>query len=312
MKICVLGAGALGSTMGGTLAEAGQDVYLINRNQEHVDAINAKGLLMREGGTDRTVKVKAQTNCEGIGSADLVIVLVKSYATKTAIESASSIIGENTAVMSLQNGLGNEEIIAEVVGKHKVIGGKTYVGGVYLEPGHVIAGTKGKYTYIGEMNGESTDRINQIAAMMTKCGLLTEVNDNIKGIIWDKLLINVATGALCGITKLPYGDLYQIPEISDVAYEAVLEGIKVAKANGIVLSTESPQEIWQKAAEGLPYEFKTSMLQSLEKGQKTEIDFINGSVVRWGARNKIPTPVNKTLVASVKGIETWIEKYGLK
>ncbi|MDP4157205.1 MAG: ketopantoate reductase family protein [Bacillota bacterium] len=309
MKICVLGAGALGSTIGGTLAEAGQEVYLIDQWAEHVKAINTNGLILRDGTNDRVVKVNAQTSCEGIGPADLVIVLVKSFHTRNAIENASSIIGEDTLVMSLQNGLGNEETIAEVVGKERVIGGKTYVGGVLLGPGHVIAGTKGKITFIGEMSGEKTKRIQKVADTMTTCGLLTEVSDNITGMIWDKLLINVATGALCGITKLPYGDLYQLPEIRDCAFEAILEGINVAKANDVVLSTEDPEDIWLKAAAGLPYEFKTSMLQSLEKGQKTEIDYINGAVVRWGKKNNIATPVNKALVANVKGIETWLEKY---
>jgi 2-dehydropantoate 2-reductase len=309
MKICVLGAGALGSSIGGTLAEAGQDVYLIDQWADHVNAINKKGLILRDGTIDRAVKVNAQTSCEGIGPADLVIVLVKSFHTRTAIENASSIIGEDTLVMSLQNGLGNEETIAEVVGKERVIGGKTYVGGVLLGPGHVIAGTKGKLTFIGEMNGEKTKRIQRVADTMTNCGLLTEVSDNITGMIWDKLLINVATGALCGITKLPYGDLYQVAEIRDCAYEAILEGISVAKANDVVLSTEDPSDIWMKAADGLPYEFKTSMLQSLEKGQKTEIDYINGAVVRWGMKRNIATPVNAALVANVKGIEIWIEKY---
>lgn len=310
MKICVIGAGSLGSTIGGTLAEAGQDVYLIDQWKMHVDAINENGLIMQDNDVDRHVKVKARTSCEGIGTADLVIVLVKSFATKAAIESATSIIGEETVVLSLQNGLGNEETIAEVVGEDRIIGGKTYVGGVLLGPGHVNARTKGKYTYIGEMNGKLSDRISKIAEMMTSCGLLTKVTDNIKGMIWDKLLINVATGPIAAITRLPYGDLYQISEVENTACAAVEEGISVAKANGAVLSTENPREIWLKAAEGLPYEFKTSMLQSLEKGQKTEIDFINGAVVRWGARSNIPTPVNNALVASIKGIETWIEKYG--
>ncbi|MDQ0806261.1 ketopantoate reductase family protein [Priestia megaterium] len=309
MKICVLGAGALGSSIGGTLAEGGQDVYLINQRADHVNAINTKGLILRDGTNDRAVRVNAQTNCEGIGAVDLVIVLVKSFHTRNAIENASSIIGEDTLVMSLQNGLGNEETIAEVIGNDRVIGGKTYVGGVLLGPGHVIAGTKGKITFIGEMNGEKTKRIQRVADILTKCGLLTEVSSNTTGMIWDKLLINVATGALCGITKLPYGDLYQIPEIRDCAFEAILEGINVAKANGIILSMEDPEDIWLKAAAGLPYEFKTSMLQSLEKGQKTEIDYINGAIVRWGEKSNVATPVNKALVANVKGIETWVEKY---
>ena len=312
MKICFLGAGALGSSIGGALTEAGLDVYLIDQWAEHVNEMNINGLKVKEGSTERIIKVKAKTDCTGIGPADLVIVLVKSFHTKEAIEKASPIIGENTLVMSLQNGLGNEEVLAEVLGKERLIGGKTYVGGVLLKPGQVVSGVKGKVTYIGELDGSNTERINCVAEVLNKAGLLTNVSTNIVGMIWDKLLINVATGALSGITRLPYGGLYKVPEIRDCAFEAILEGIVVAKANGVTLSTEDPEAIWLKAAEGLPDEFKTSMLQSLEKGAKTEIDYINGSVVRWGQKSNIPTPVNKALVANVKGIEYWIENYEKK
>src|ERR1019366_1857270 len=132
------------------------------------------------------------------------------------------------------------------------------------------------------------------------------------GTMWDKLLINVATGALAGITRLPYGDLYSVPEVQQCALAAVAEGIAVAKALGVKLTSEKPEDAWNLAAEGLPKEFKTSMLQSIEKGTPTEIDFINGSVVRWGMRGKVPTPVNLTLVACVKGIELWLNQYAPK
>lgn len=312
MKICFLGAGALGSSIGGALTEAGLDIYLIDQWAEHVNEMNTNGLKVKEGSEDKVIKVKAKTNCEGIGPADLIIVLVKSFHTKEAVEKAVPIIGENTLIMSLQNGLGNEEVIAEVVGKERVIGGKTYVGGVLVKPGQVISGVKGKHTYIGELDGSSTERIKKVSEVLNKAGLLTIVSSNIVGMIWDKLLINVATGALCGITKLPYGGLYKVPEIRDCAFEAISEGIAVAKENGVILTTEDPETIWLKAAEGLPDEFKTSMLQSLEKGAKTEIDYINGAVVRWGEKSNIPTPVNKTLVGNIKGIEYWIENYAPK
>ncbi len=320
MKICMLGSGSLGSTIGGTLAEAGNEVYLIDRWEEHVKAINDKGLLLIDGAQDnheRYIKVKAQTNYDNIGEADLVIVLVKSFATKKAIEEAkaSSIIGANTLVMSLQNGLGNEEAIIEVIGKDQVIGGKTYVGGLLLEAGKVIGTTKGKYTYIGEMDGKVTDRIKYIADELTKSGIMTKVLPNITGLIWDKLLINVAAGALCGVTRLPYGGLYDTyghyvhPELKQTGLAAINEGITVAKANGIVLSTDNAEEIWYKTSAGLPDGFKTSIQQSLEKGAATEIDYINGAVVRWGKKSNVPTPVNETLVACVKGLEFWQQNY---
>jgi len=312
MKVCVLGSGAMGSSIGGLLADAGSEVYLIDTWAEHVNAMNSQGLKLRVGSSDRTVKVRAATDCQGIGQADLIIVLVKSFNTREAIENAGPIIGGNTVIMSLQNGLGNEEIIEEIVGKKHVLGGRTFAGGSVLAPGHVIANTTGKQTYIGELDGTTTERVTRIAEEFKRAGLLITVSSNIVGIMWDKLLVNVATGALCGITRLPYGGLYKMPELMECALEAVSEGIAVAKASGVNLSTKDPQEAWFKAYEGLPEEFQPSLSQSLEKGLRTEIDFINGAVVRCGERCKVPTPVNKTLVASIKGIEYWMEHYGKK
>ena len=307
MKICVLGSGALGSSIGGILTEAGLEVYLIDPWAVHVNAMNKQGLKLREDSSERAVKVRAATDCQGIGPADLILVLVKSYHTKEAIKNAGPIIGDKTAVLSFQNGLGNEDILAEVVGKEQVIGGRTFAGGVLLSPGHVIAGRKGKQTYIGELDGRPTERVIQIAKQFNQAGLETIVSPNIMGIMWDKLLVNVATGALSGITRLPYGGLYKVKEVMDCAVEAVSEGIAVAKAMGVELTITDPKEIWLKAAENLSPEFRASMLQDIEKGSRTEIDFINGSVVRLGEKHGIPTPVNRVLVAGIKGIEHYVK-----
>jgi 2-dehydropantoate 2-reductase len=312
MKVCVLGAGAMGSSIGGLLAAGGSEVSLVDPWAEHVDAINSRGLKLSVGSSDKVVQVRAATDCRGIGPADLIIVLVKSFHTREAIESAGPIIGDKTVIMSLQNGLGNEEIIGEVAGRGHVVGGRTFAGGSALAPGHVIANTTGKHTYIGELDGTTTERVTRIAEEFKRAGLLITVSSNIIGIMWDKLLVNVATGALCGITRLPYGGLYKMPELMDCALEAVSEGIAVAKAIGVKLSTKNPREAWFKASEGLPEDFKPSLLQSLEKGMRTEIDFINGAVVRCGEKCKVPTPVNKTLVAGIKGIEYWMAHYAKK
>lgn len=306
MKICFVGAGALGCAIGGTLAKGGSDVTLVDLNQAHVDAINRDGLIMCENGKDRLVTVSAATDYAKVGIVDLVIVLVKSHYTKVAIEAARSIIGSGTVVMSIQNGLGHEDVLAEVVGKARLLAGKTYVGGVLLAPGHVIASVEGKLTYIGELDGSISPRVTAVAEEFKRAGLDTIVSPNIVGTIWDKLLINVATGAISGITRLTYGDLYELPEIEACAVAAVAEAMAVAKAQGVQLSIPEPRDAWVMAAEGLPAEFKTSMLQSLERGLTTEVDFINGSVVRAGKACGIPTPVNETLVACVKGIERQI------
>lgn len=304
MKVCVLGAGALGSVIGGALARSGIETWLLTRSAAHVQAVRAHGLkLVDARGEHAVTQIHAATSAADIGPCDLVIVLVKSFDTARAVRNAPALFGENTVALSLQNGLGHEEVLAEVLGPQRVMAGKTYVGGVMLSPGVVSAGIEGKETLIGELDGEASERVRLIAEAFNQAGLLTTVSRNIMGTMWDKLLVNVSTGAIAGITRLTYGPLYQVPEIRRVAIAAVAEAIAVARAKGIELSTTDPEAPWLKASAGLSADFKTSMLQSLEKGSVTEIDFINGAVVRHGAALGIATPYNETLVACIKGIE---------
>jgi 2-dehydropantoate 2-reductase len=285
------------------LSEGGADVRLISRSKAHVDAINSDGLTVIGPRGERRVRMTAMTSCASGDSADLLIVLVKSYDTKAAILDARTLIAEHTAVLSLQNGLGHEEILAEAIGHQHVLAGKTYVGGVLVAPGRVISGIENKRTYIGELDGSRSDRVMAVAEVFNRADLLTTVSTDIMSTMWDKLLVNVATGALSGITRLPYGALYEVPEVRSVALAAVAEAMTVARAAGIKLEFTDAEQPWIRAAEGLPPEFKASMLQSLEKSSRTEIDYINGAVVRWGERFGIPTPVNQALVGCIKGIE---------
>jgi 2-dehydropantoate 2-reductase len=303
MRICFIGAGALGSSLGGTLARAGHDVVLVDRDAAHVDAINRTGLRMVEGGREHVVRVAATTRCDGLPLVDLVIVLVKSGATREAAQSAMGLVGPYTIVMSIQNGLGHEEILAEVFGRERVIGAKTWTGGTRLGPGHVLAGIAGKQTFIGELDGSVTARVRRVADALSSSGIETVASDRIVAVMWEKLLINVATAALTGITRLPYGPLQRTPEVAACAIEAVAEAVAVATAQGVVLSNPDAKAAWEQAWTGLPDGFKPSLLQSVERQESTEIDFINGAVVRWGERLGIDTPVNRTLVACVKGIE---------
>jgi 2-dehydropantoate 2-reductase len=232
MRICFLGAGALGSSLGGVLSEAGLDVSLVDPWREHVESLIRSGLRLREGSEERVVRVRAATDCREVGPVDLLILLVKSYNTRVAIEQAGALLANHTVVLSLQNGLGNEETLEDVVGKARLIGGRTFAGGVLLGPGHIMVGRKGKKTYIGELDGSLTDRVQEISRIFTQAGLETLVSPNVVGMMWDKLLINSATGALAGITRLPYGKLYEIPEVRNAGLAAVAEGIAVAQACG--------------------------------------------------------------------------------
>ena len=303
MKIAILGAGALGCAIGAALTEAGHETWLINRSPAHVEAMQRAGLRVDDAAGTRQVAVKAATAARDAGLVDLVIVLVKSFHTETAMRGALDLMGPQTVVLSLQNGLGHEDLLADIVGRERLLAGKTYVGGVMRGPGHIQSGVAGKATYIGELDGRRTPRVEAVAAAFNAAGLETIVSDNILGTMWDKLLVNVATGAITGITRLTYGQLYDEPLLKTTALAAVQEAIDAAQAAGVRLSMTEPEQAWTLASAGLPATFKTSMLQSLEKGSVTEVDFINGSVVRWGRRHGVPTPVNATLVACIKGIE---------
>lgn len=306
MKVCVLGAGSLGSAIGGALALAGNEVHLVAR-PAHVKAVNENGLVMvtGEGDEERVAYPAAHETPDGIGACDLAIVLCKAMDTLqvTAQAKAAGIIAPDTVVVSLQNGLGSEDVLAQAFGAEHVIGGKTYIGGMLLTPGRVQVGIAGKRTVFGELSGGKSERVQRIADMFAKAGMECEASDDIMRVIWDKLLVNVSTGAVCAVTGLPYEGISSEPLIRETALAAVQEGLDVAAALGVAVSFDSPEGPWNLAREGFPGNFKPSLLQSLEHGRKTEVDVIAGAVVREGAKVGVPTPVNRTLVAMVHGIE---------
>lgn len=311
MKVCILGAGSLGSTIGGALAQAGNEVHFVGR-APHMNAINENGLVMVTPTGEELAHPVEHTVPDGIGPVDLVIVLCKAFDTAHTIEEASELVGPDTVVMSLQNGLGAEDVLCEAVGAEHVIGGKTYIGGMLLEPGRVQATIPGKDTFIGELDGSVTPRVRAIGKAFEEAGMHCIVSDNIMGVIWDKLLVNVATGAVCGVTRLPYGPMYEEGRLVACACNAVQEGMNVAAAAGVKLTYSNPMDVLELARAGLPYDFKPSILQSLEKNRPTEVGVINGAVVAQGKKYGVPTPVNETLQALVEGVERYIREYVLK
>ena len=167
---------------------------------------------------------------------------------------------------------------------------------------------KASKTFIGEYSGPVTPRIEAIAQVFNDAGMECTASPRMKNIIWDKLLINVATGAVCGhLASSPMVSFTNTQSIYATAIAAVKEGMRVAIAEGIILSRHDPQGVLELARENLPFDFKPSILQSLEKHRRTEIDVINGAVVTYGKRHEIETPVNETLVAGIKGIERYID-----
>ena len=308
MRIVILGAGALGTVVGAGLARGGHDVTLVSRNVAHVDAIVRHGVRLRGDDGEITVPVAATTAItDAIVSPDLLVVLVKSFDTAVAIESAASVVGADTIVLTLQNGVGCEDMIAAVVGAERVIAGRTFVGGSLLAPGVVEYGIVGRRTVIGELDGADTRRIRHVASTFGDAGFEIDVSTDIVAMMWEKLFVNVATGAWSALTGLPYGELSTHADVERMAVATVEEAIAVARALGVSVSTTDPREPWRRAWEGLPAGFKASMLQSVEKGSRTEVDVMHGAVCDGGRRAGVPTPVNDTLLAAVRGLERRLE-----
>lgn len=299
MKIAVLGAGAMGCLYGGLLAEGNNEVWLIDIWKDHVDRINKEGLTIQGKSGDRKVKnIKATTDPNEIGITDLVLVFVKSTITDKALDGAKNIIGDSTLILTLQNGLGNIEKIASVVGKDNIIAGTTAHGSTLLEPGKILHAGIGA-TIIGEMNGEKSDRINYIKEVFNESKIETIITDNVLGLIWDKLLVNVGINALTALTQLKNGQLVELEEMEKLLELAVEEGEKVAKAKGIKLiskdSVKHTKEVCRLTAQN-----KSSMLQDIINKRKTEIEMINGAIVKEGLSYDIDTPINLALTNLIK------------
>ncbi len=307
MRVVVIGAGSLGSVVGGTLALDGHDVTLVTRDVEHVAAVIAGGVRLDDGDRVRVAPVSAATGYDDVSECDLAIVLVKSFDTGPAVDAARPAIGDGTTVLTLQNGVGCEEVIADVVGRDRVVAGRTFVGGRIVEPGLVEYGVVGRRTTIGELDGRRTDRIVAIADAFTAAGMATDVSDDIRVMMWEKLFVNVATGAWSALTGLPYGELSIHPDVEPMAIATVAEAIDVARALGVAVTTTDPSVPWRRAWEGLPHGFQASMLQSVLKGSRTEVDVMHGAVCRGGRAAGVATPINDTLWAAVRGLERRLE-----
>lgn len=302
MRVDIVGSGAMGSLFGGLLAEAGNGVCLIDVWEEHVEAINSKGLWIEGLTGDRFIEVKATTEPGKIaGTSNLLIFFVKSYHTESAARGISSLVGENTTILTLQNGLGNAEILSNIFGKEKIVAGTTSYGANVLGPGRVCHAGIGP-TVIGELDGEMTDRIQEIAQLITLAGIKTDTSSNVVGLIWSKLLINVGINALGTLINVRNGELVKGKHSAALQKELVAEGMEVAAEKGIALIHEDMAgqvaAICEKTSGNI-----NSMLQDVRNKRKTEIDFINGAIVMEGESLNIPTPANRVVSSLIKALE---------
>ncbi len=304
--VVVLGAGAMGSLFGGLVAEGGLDVTLVDPWQEHIDSIREHGLKMVGYGGDRHISVNATTDPSSIESADLVFVQCKANFNAAAAESVRHLFaaGGDTVAISFQNGLGNEEQLAEYFGKDRVLGGLTAQGASIESPG-VVRNHAELPSYIGEMSGGLSDRTRTIADLLSGANLPTEASENIRLDIWRKLMANIAISAVSGITGLNIGEIFNNHFGDDVSYAALDEAIVVAKAVGTDLSPDDAREILGKIAgpNGTPQN-KSSLRVDIENERPSEIDYINGAVVKLAKEHNIAVPVNETLVTLVHAIQS--------
>jgi len=303
MKIAIVGAGAMGCLYGAKLSKVkSNQVFFLDVWQDHIDAINENGLIMEENGSIVNYKGMIATNDPAtIGVVDLAIIFVKSTLTNEAMNKNKSIFGPDTTAVTLQNGLGNIDIISKSIGEENVLAGTTAHGATMIGPGKMRHAGAGK-TIIGELSGKITDRIKKIELIFNEADIETNVSDNVVGLVWDKLLINVGINALSGITRVENGRLLDYPEIEQLLELAVGEAAKVAESKGIKLSYTDPvlhtKDVCKATATN-----KSSMLQDILKGNKTEIEMINGAIVNEGKSMDIDTPVNLVLTNIIKFIQ---------
>ncbi|MGA2465302.1 MAG: 2-dehydropantoate 2-reductase [Thermodesulfobacteriota bacterium] len=300
MKTVIMGAGAMGSLFGGLLTLSGEDVWLVDIWKENIDAMRSNGLKVEDRGKVQIIPVKATTDVASVGKADLILFFVKTYQTEKAVSDVLVLQKENTVFLTLQNGLGNEEAICKQVDRRKVILGVTGQGATLLGPGHIRHAGWGK-TYVGELDEKITDRVTQIAQVFRKAGIETEVSSHIHDLVWEKLLVNVGINALAALTGLKNGQLLDYPETVRLMEALVSEAVEVTRRKEIQID-ENPMNRVKVVIEATR-ENRCSMGQDLDYKRRTEIDAINGAVVREAERLGISVPVNRAFTDLIKVIE---------
>jgi 2-dehydropantoate 2-reductase len=298
MRIAVIGCGAVGSLFAanlGTLDDV--EVWAYDPWQEHVDAINAGGLRL-SGAGEVVGRVKATVDPAELPPSDFGIVATKSMHTSAAL-AATAHAFEHGAVCSVQNGAGNEELISEYVSE--VIRGTTFPAGHVIEPGHVGWDTRGD-THIGpfEPSPAPFEKVQALADACTRAGMPTHALADARGAQWRKLIFNAASNAIAALTGRTHGQVAE-PPTRELAWAVMAEGRAVADAQGITLDM-SPEELFDHAArKDVAYGHKPSMLQDVEAGRETEIDFLNGAIVAFGDRYGVDAPLNRALTQLIKG-----------
>ena len=300
MKICIIGCGAVGSLFAAHLARAGEaQVWAYDLWKEHIEAIRSGGLRL-SGAETFTARLNATSDPAKLPACDYGIVATKAIHTRKAIQQAAHAFVSTSAVCSVQNGVGNEEIIAEHV--QHVIRGTTFPAGHTVAPGHVGYDIKGD-TWIGPFEPSNTpmSKVEELAGLLTRAGMNTIALNDARGAQWTKLIFNAATNPVGALTLLHHGAATRFQPTAHLFNDLIAEGEAVAGKMGIKLHGD-PRQLVEKGA-AAPGKHKASMLQDVLAKRETEVDFINGAIVHWGETVDLLTPLNRALWALMKGLE---------
>jgi 2-dehydropantoate 2-reductase len=301
MRVCVVGCGAVGSLFAANLAQLEDvEVWAYDLDRRHVDAINRDGLRL-SGAGEVVGRVRATADASELPACDVGIVATKAMHTDAAVAATADAFADG-AVASVQNGIGNEEAIAGHV--PRVIRGTTFPAGRLLEPGHVQWDVKGDTT-IGPFEPQPAreEEIQRLADACTRAGMPTAAVTDARGPQWRKLIFNAATNPLGALTGLTHGRVCERPDLRALVTELVTEGKAVAAAQGIRLDADPEELIDHAARKDVAYDHRASMLQDVEARRATEIDYLNGGIVRFGREHGVSTPLNEAVWALVKGLE---------
>lgn len=305
MKVCVIGCGAVGSLFAANLAQLEDvEVWAYDLDRAHVDAITVGGLRLTGAG-DVVGLVRATTDPSQLPACDFGIVATKAMHTDSAVAATARAFADG-AVASVQNGVGNEEVIAWHVSR--VIRGTTFPAGKILSPGVVQWDVKGETT-LGpfEPSPASAPEIGQLADACTRGGMPTHAVADARPAQWRKVVFNAATNPVGALTGLTHGRVCERPDLRALVSALVDEGKAVAAAQGITLDADPEELIDHAARPDVAYDHKASMLQDVESRRRTEIDYLNGGIARFGRELGVPTPLNDALTALVKAQEdSWI------
>jgi 2-dehydropantoate 2-reductase len=300
MKVCVIGCGAVGSLFAAHLAKAGEaEVWAYDVWKEHTDAIQQNGLRL-SGAENFTARPNATSHAQQLPRCDYGIVATKAIHTRVAISQVAHIFDGESAVCSVQNGVGNEEIIAERV--PFVIRGTTFPAGHPIAPGHIGFDIKGD-TWIGpfEPTNTSMEKVEELAGLITRSGMNTIPLKDARGAQWTKLIFNASTNPVGALTLLHHSAATRFEPTGHLFNDLIAEGEAVARKLGIELHGD-PRRLVQKGAEASG-KHRASMLQDVLAKRQTEVDFMNGAIVQWGEKVGVATPLNRTLWALIKGLE---------